>query len=96
MPKSSKLALAVLATALWSTHPANAQTNSERIETFANELPRNDWGGAMYWVEMESAIGWEKMMLVVGYASNGPVCERLAAIARIDSPDREFRCSTAN
>jgi len=50
----------------------------------------------MYWLEMKSVIGWEKMVLFVGYAANGPVCERLAAIARIDSPDREFRCSTAN
>lgn len=38
----------------------------------------------------------EKMMLVVGYASNGPVCERLAVVASADAPDREFRCSTAN
>jgi len=75
---------------------AYAQTNSERIEAFVNELPRNEWGGAMYWLEMKSIVGWEKMMLVVGYASNGPVCERLAAVARIDAPEREFRCGTAN
>lgn len=75
---------------------ATAQTNGDRIATFANELPRTEWGGAMYWLEMKSAIGWEKMMLLVGYASNGPVCERLAVVARSDAPDREFRCSSAN
>lgn len=75
---------------------ADAQTNGDRIAAFANELPRTEWGGAMYWLEMKSVMGWEKMMLVVGYASNGPVCERLAAMARIDAPGREFRCSTAN
>ena len=96
MSKSSKFAIAVLAAAMWSTHPASAQTNNERIEAFVNELPRNDWGGAMYWFEMKSTIGWEKMMLVVGYASNGPVCERLASVARVDAPEREFRCRTAN
>lgn len=78
------------------TTGANAQTNGDRIAAFANELPRTEWGGAMYWLEMKSVIGWEKMMLVVGYASNGPVCERLAVVARADAPDREFRCSTAN
>lgn len=75
---------------------ADAQTNGDRIAAFANELPRTEWGGAMYWLEMKSVIGWEKMMLVVGYASNGPVCERLAVVARADASDREFRCSTAN
>ncbi|MFG6552463.1 hypothetical protein [Sulfitobacter sp. 1A16808] len=50
----------------------------------------------MYWLEMKSIIGWEKMMLVVGYASNGSVCERLVDVATADAPDREFRCSTAN
>lgn len=75
---------------------APAETNNKKIEAFVNELPRNDWGGAMYWLEMKSIIGWEKMVLFVGYAANGPVCERLATISRIDAPDREFRCSTAN
>jgi hypothetical protein len=50
----------------------------------------------IFWLEMESAVGWEKMILVVGYAANGPICERLAAVARIDAPAREFRCNTAN
>lgn len=85
-------AIAVLAVATG----ADAQTNGERIAAFANELPRTEWGGAMYWLEMNSLIGWEKMMLVVGYASNGQVCERLAVVARADAPHREFRCSAAN
>ena len=85
-----------MAAALSVATSVSAETNSERMEAFVNELPRNDWGGAMYWLEMKSVVGWEKMVLFVGYASNGPVCERLAAIARIDAPDREFRCSTAN
>lgn len=75
---------------------ADAETNGDRIEAFVNELPRNDWGGAMYWLEMQSIVGWEKMMLVVGYATNGPVCERLAIVAQADAPARKFRCSTAN
>ena len=74
----------------------SAETNSEKIEEFVNELPRNEWGGAMYWLEMDTILGWEKMMLVLGYAANAPVCERLAAVARSDAPDREFRCTTAN
>ena len=73
-----------------------AQTNGEKLEDFVSDMPRNDRGLPMYWLEMRSIIGWEKMMLVFGYASNGPVCERLAAVAHIDSPDREFRCSRAN
>jgi hypothetical protein len=79
-----------IATGAW------AQTYGEKLEALVTELPRNDWGGAMYWMEMKSVIGWEKMMLVFGYADNSPVCERLAAVAYLDAPDREFRCSSAN
>jgi hypothetical protein len=74
----------------------NAQNNSDIIKEFVSDLPRNDWGGALYWLEMRSVVGWEKMILVVGYASNGPVCERLATVAHLDAPAREFRCSAAN
>lgn len=89
------LAITALMTGIWCGS-ASAQTNGDRIDAFVYELPRSDWGGAIYWLEMKSAIGWEKMMLIVGYASNGPVCERLSEIARIDAPYREFRCITAN
>lgn len=50
----------------------------------------------MYWLEMKSVIGWEKVMPVFEYADNGPVCERLAVVAYLDAPDREFSRSTAN
>lgn len=75
---------------------AYAETNGDSVAAFASELPRTEWGGAMYWLEMKTIIGWEKMILVVGYAANRPVCERLAVVARADAPDREFRCTTAN
>lgn len=39
-----------------------AQTSSERSEPFVSQMPRNDWGEPMYWLEMRSVIGWEKIM----------------------------------
>lgn len=81
---------------LASATVAGAQSNGERLEPFVSQLPRTEWGGAMYWLEMQSIVGWEKMMLVFGYAANAPVCERLAEVARIDAPARDFRCKAAN
>lgn len=75
---------------------SHGQTNGERLEPIVSQLPRNSAGLPMYWLEMHSAIGWEKMMLVFGYASNQPVCERLAVLAAADAPDREFKCTPAN
>ena len=48
------------------------------------------------WFSMETAIGWEKMMLVFGYADNRTTCIKLIEIAKIDSPDRKFHCDPAN
>ena len=88
--------LCIMAITLCTTMGANAQTNSDRIAAFVNDLPRTELGGAMYWLEMKTIVGWEKMMLVVGYATNEPICDRLAMVVRLDAPDRKFRCSTAN
>ncbi len=88
--------MAAMIAAIALTTSVQAQSNSEKIEAFISELPRDKWGGAIYWLEMKSTIGWENVMLVVGYAFNEPVCEKLAEVARVDAPHREFRCSTAN
>ena len=88
--------LCIMAITLCTTMSATAQTNSDRIAAFTNDLPRTKSGGAMYWLEMKTTIGWEKMMLVVGYATNKPICDRLEMVVRLDAPDRKFRCTTAN
>jgi hypothetical protein len=45
---------------------------------------------------MESVLGWEKMMLIVGCADNRTVCLSLSEIAKTESPMRNFRCFDAN
>jgi hypothetical protein len=45
---------------------------------------------------MESMIGWEKMMLVLGYADNRNICIHLETIAKNETPSRNFRCKPAN
>ncbi len=42
--------LCILAITLCTTMGANAQTNSDRIAAFVNDLPRTELGGAMYWL----------------------------------------------
>lgn len=89
-------ALVTVIATLYLESSVNAQSSSDAVAAFAENLPRNQWGEPMYWLEMHSLVGWERMMLVVGYAANGPVCDRLAAVARADAPNREFRCVVAN
>lgn len=82
--------------ALLIAGPAHAQSNGERLEAFVEKLPRNLVGLPMYWLEMETAVGWENMMLIFGYADNAPPCQLLATFAKKDSPDRNYRCAIAN
>lgn len=82
--------------ALMVAASAQAQANGDRLEPLVADMPRNSVGLPMYWLEMESAVGWEKMVLVFGYADNNAPCARLQELAHLDSPDRNFRCVVAN
>ena len=66
------------------------------LEKLVASMPRGFSGIPSYWFEMRSAVGWEKMMLVLGYADNRSVCDYLKEIAYTTDPQREFRCSAAN
>ncbi len=72
-----------------------AQTVEELAE-YVSGMPRGLLGTPSYWMEMRSALGWEKMILVVGYANNQPICEMMVRLGSAQSPDREFRCAAAN
>lgn len=85
-----------LALALLCAAGAQAETGAERLEQLVPTLPRNSNGLPMYWLEMETLVGWERMMLVFGYAENGTPCGRLRELASEDAPDRQFRCTMAN
>jgi hypothetical protein len=69
---------------------------SDKLERFVTKLPRGSLGIPFYWLEMKSIVGWEKMMLVFGYANNRSVCKGLRSMAADDAPNREFRCKSAN
>jgi hypothetical protein len=79
-----------------STPAVSAETASEYLERYAPGIPAGSMGISAQWFEMESLVGWEKVMLVFGYADNKTTCLALARIAKEDSPDRSFRCTDAN
>lgn len=62
----------------------------------AENHPRGGLNIPAQWFMMESMIGWEKMMLIFGYANNIDICEHLVEVAKEESPDRNFRCTDAN
>jgi hypothetical protein len=73
-----------------------ADETSDKLEKVVSQLPRGSLGMPIYWFEMESMIGWEKMMLVLGYADNRTICIHLETIAKNEAPARNFRCKPAN
>lgn len=66
------------------------------LPSFVEKLPRGGMNVPAQWFEMNSTVGWEKMMLIIGYADNQSVCANMLPIAKADSPGREFRCTEAN
>lgn len=66
------------------------------IETAAKNHPRGSLNIPAQWFMMESLVGWEKMILIFGYADNVETCLHLLDIAKIESPGRSFRCENAN
>ena len=85
---------------LFTAQPAFAESDYDKkldkIERAVTNLPRGSIGIPVQWFEMETIIGWEKMMLILGYANNMLACERILILAREESPSRRFRCSPAN
>lgn len=66
------------------------------FEKAVENYPRGGLDIPAQWFMMESLVGWEKMILIFGYADNVETCQHLLDIARIESPERNFRCENAN
>lgn len=66
------------------------------LEAAVKNYPRGVLNIPAQWFMMESSLGWEKMMFVFGYADNKDTCYHLVDIAKIESPERNFRCEDAN
>ena len=73
-----------------------AQDQDEVLDSFASKMPRGIAGIPNQWVLMKSIVGWEKMMLIFGYADNRSGCEHLVEVALLESPERDFSCTDAN
>lgn len=52
--------------------------------------------GPAQWFEMNSLEGWERMVLVFGYADNRAVCDYLVRHGHETTPGRSFRCTPVN
>ena len=79
---------------LSSTYAHSADIDD--LERLVGKMPRGTLDIPIYWFEMRTSVGWEKMMLVLGYADNRSICDYLKSIAYKSDPQREFRYSAAN
>lgn len=89
---SSLLFTLLLATVLGCSKP----DPQLELEKAVKNLPRNSIGSPAYWYEMNGLTGWEKVILVFGYAENFDVCQYMVNIGKKDSPERDFKCTPAN
>ena len=69
---------------------------TEEFEAAVKKLPRGSLDIPIQWFEMKTVVGWEKMMLVLGYANNQGVCQNMVVMAVEEHSGRKFRCTPAN
>jgi hypothetical protein len=67
----------------------------ERLVPFVQQMPRNPVGPS-YWLEVESLVGWEKAILIFGYADDFDVCNQLLKASSLEAPARRFKCTPVN
>lgn len=79
-----------------SQEPQSFNDRNDKLEQAVQNMPRGGLDIPAQWFMMESMVGWEKMMLIFGYADNRDVCYKLVEMAREESPNRNFRCQDAN
>ncbi len=96
MRKILLVCTASLVTLVATTATVHTKDLVTEFENAAKNLPRGTLGIPNQWFEMKSTVGWERMMLVLGYADNRTTCEQLVVMAKEESPNRDFRCSPAN
>lgn len=66
------------------------------FEKAVTNIPKNSLGGSVYWYEMKGFTGWEKVILIFGYADNLELCQYMVKIGKKDAPERDFKCTAAN
>jgi hypothetical protein len=66
------------------------------FEKAVRNIPKNSLGGSVYWYEMNGLTGWEKVILIFGYADNLALCQYMVKIGKKDAPERDFKCTAAN
>lgn len=86
----------VLAVFLGVIATASYGQDMDDLREYVSKTPRGVSGIPSQWFEMNTVIGWEPMVLFVGYADNRSLCAHLITVAKAESPDREFRCVDAN
>ena len=76
---------------------AHADTYQKNLKSWADFVAQNKWGNSEdYWLEKNTAYGWEKVILVMGYSSDSEGCEDIKATLQAKYPLAEYRCIKAN
>lgn len=74
----------------------NEYITTAEFEKVVKKYPPGELNIPAQWFMMEGLVGWEKMMLIFGYADNKTICEHLKNLAVQESPERNFKCQNAN
>ena len=81
----------MLATPLFAD---NYDDNLKRWESF---VMNNPWGSSSdFWLEKKTSYGWEKVLLVFGYADDYDACDDVKSTLEVKYSAAQFRCMPAN
>ena len=85
------LVLTMLVTPLFAD---DYEDNLKRWESF---VMSNSWGSSSdFWLEKKTSYGWEKVILVFGYADDYDACDDLKTALEAKYSAALYRCMPAN
>lgn len=76
---------------------AHATEGKNYLHAWRDFASKNKWGTSEdYWLETDTAWGWEKVSLVMGYGNDWEACEEIKGFWMRQYPAAKYRCIPAN
>ena len=77
--------------------PLFADDYERNVKTWEKFLSKNRWGNSQdFWLEKNTSMGWEKVILVMGYFDDWQGCKDIKIALNNAYPIAEYRCIPAN
>ena len=77
--------------------PLFADEYEDNLKQWERFIDSNQWGSSSdFWLEKKTTYGWEKVILVFGYADDYDACNDVKTALEVKYSAAKYRCMPAN